>query len=142
MRLRAVPRFPPPIDDAIDAAIEGGGASAYLGSMNAPVRLSPAAAKRVALIAQRQGDPSLKLRLSVDGGGCAGFQYKFGLESEVAADDVVTETDGVQLVIDATSLPFIDGSEVDYVESLGGAAFQVRNPNATSGCGCGTSFSV
>ncbi|MDO9486740.1 MAG: iron-sulfur cluster insertion protein ErpA [Sphingomonadaceae bacterium] len=110
--------------------------------MNPSVRLSPAAAKRVALIAQRQGDPSLKLRLSVDGGGCAGFQYKFGLESQIADDDTVTETDGVQLVIDATSLPFIDGSEVDYVESLGGAAFQVRNPNATSGCGCGTSFSV
>ncbi|MFC3713398.1 iron-sulfur cluster insertion protein ErpA [Sphingoaurantiacus capsulatus] len=106
------------------------------------VRLSSAAAKRVAAIAARQGDPSLKLRLSVDGGGCAGFQYKFGLESQVADDDIVTETDGVQLVIDAVSLPFIDGAEVDYVESLGGASFQVRNPNATSGCGCGTSFSV
>ena len=106
------------------------------------ISLSPAAAKRVAAIAARQGDPTLKLRLSVDGGGCAGFQYKFGLESVVNDDDVVSETDGVQLVIDPVSLPFIDGAEVDYVESLGGASFQVRNPNATSGCGCGTSFAV
>lgn len=110
--------------------------------MNAPVSLSPAAAKRVAMIAQRQGDPSLKLRLSVDGGGCAGFQYKFGLESAVNDDDLVAETDGVQLLVDSTSLPFVEGAEVDYVESLGGASFQVRNPNATSGCGCGTSFAV
>lgn len=106
------------------------------------VRLSPAAAKRVALIAQRQGDPDLKLRLSVEGGGCAGFQYKFGLDKSVNADDLVTETDGVKLVVDPTSLAFVEGAEVDYVETLGGAAFQVKNPNAASGCGCGTSFSV
>jgi iron-sulfur cluster insertion protein len=106
------------------------------------VSLSAAAARRVALIASRQGDPSLKLRLSVDGGGCAGFQYKFGLETAVNPDDHVAETDGVQLVVDPVSLPFVEGAEVDYVESLGGAAFQVRNPNATSGCGCGTSFAV
>lgn len=106
------------------------------------VSLSPAAAKRVAAIAARQGDPNLKLRLSVDGGGCAGFQYKFGLESAVNPDDHVAETEGVQLVVDAVSLPFVEGAEVDYVESLGGASFQVRNPNATSGCGCGTSFAV
>jgi iron-sulfur cluster assembly accessory protein len=110
--------------------------------MSASVRLSPAAAQRVALIAARQGNPDLKLRLSVDGGGCAGFQYKFGLEASANADDMVAETDGVQLVVDPTSLPFVEGAEVDYVESLGGAAFQVRNPNASSGCGCGTSFSV
>ena len=106
------------------------------------VSLSPAAAKRVAAIAARQGDPNLKLRLSVDGGGCAGFQYKFGLESAITPDDHVVETEGVQLVVDAVSLPFVEGAEVDYVESLGGASFQVRNPNATSGCGCGTSFAV
>ena len=105
------------------------------------IALTPAAAARVAAIAARQNKPAI-LRLSVEGGGCSGFQYKFGLESTIAEDDVVTETDGVQLVIDAVSLPFIDGAEVDYVESLGGASFQVRNPNATSGCGCGTSFSV
>lgn len=108
----------------------------------ATVRLSPSAAKRVQAIAARQGNPALKLRLSVDGGGCAGFQYKFGLETEPAPDDVAVETDGVTLLVDSVSLPFLEGAEVDYVESLGGAAFQVKNPNATSGCGCGTSFSV
>ena len=108
----------------------------------AAVRLSPAAAKRVALIAQRQGDPDLKLRLSVDGGGCSGFQYKFGLEKAANPDDLVSETDGVVLLVDPVSLPFVEGAEVDFVENLGGASFQVKNPNATSGCGCGTSFAV
>lgn len=82
------------------------------------------------------------LRLSVDGGGCAGFQYRFGLEREAAPDDAVAETDGVRLVVDPVSLPFVEGSMVDFVETLGGASFQVTNPNAASGCGCGTSFSV
>jgi len=109
---------------------------------DAAIRLSSAAARRVALIAQRQGDPSLKLRLSVDGGGCSGFQYRFGLEQAANPDDVTTETDGVVLLVDPVSLPFVEGAEVDYVESLGGASFQVRNPNATAGCGCGTSFAV
>jgi iron-sulfur cluster assembly accessory protein len=108
----------------------------------AVVRLSPAAARRVALIAQRQGDPSLKLRLSVDGGGCSGFQYRFGLEPSANANDLATVTDGVVLLVDPVSLPFVEGAEVDYVESLGGASFQVKNPNATAGCGCGTSFAV
>ena len=109
--------------------------------MNAP-QLMPAAAARVAAIAARQGKPGLKLRLAVDGGGCAGFQYRFGLESEAAPDDLVVATDGVEMLVDAVSLPFLEGAEVDYVESIGAASFQVRNPNAQSGCGCGSSFSV
>ena len=104
--------------------------------------LTPAAAKRVAAIAQKQGNPALKLRLSIEGGGCAGFQYKFGLESEAAADDLAVECEGVTMLVDPVSLSFVGGAVVDYVESLGGAAFQVQNPNAASGCGCGTSFSV
>ena len=108
---------------------------------NAP-RLMPAAAARVAIIAARQGKPGLKLRLAVDGGGCSGFQYKFGLESDAAADDLIVETDGVTMLIDPDSLPFVAGAEVDYVEKIGAAAFEVRNPNAASGCGCGSSFSV
>ncbi len=108
----------------------------------ASISLTSSAARRVAQIAAKQGNPALKLRLSVDGGGCAGFQYKFGLETDVAPDDLAVETDGVTLVVDPMSLPLVDGCEVDYVESLGGAAFQVRNPNAASGCGCGSSFSV
>jgi iron-sulfur cluster assembly accessory protein len=105
------------------------------------VTLSPSAARRVAAIAAKQGAIA-RLRLSVDGGGCAGFQYKFGLADAVDADDFTTETDGVALVVDAVSLPFVEGAQVDFVESLGGAAFHVTNPQATSGCGCGTSFSV
>ncbi|WP_294394841.1 iron-sulfur cluster insertion protein ErpA [uncultured Sphingomonas sp.] len=101
---------------------------------------SPAAA-RVAAIAQRQGKPPI-LRLAVDGGGCAGFQYKFGLADAVEADDVVAVRDGVSLVVDPVSLDLVRGSAVDYVENLGGAAFRVTNPNAASGCGCGTSFSI
>ena len=103
--------------------------------------LTPSAAKRVAWIAARQGKPAV-LRLAVDGGGCAGFSYKFGLADTVEADDSVVETDGVKLVVDSVSLGLLDGSQVDFVEDLGGAAFKVQNPNAASGCGCGSSFSV
>lgn len=107
----------------------------------ATIALSPNAAARVAAIAQRQGKPAV-LRLSVEGGGCAGFQYRFGLADEIAADDVAVARDGVTLVVDPVSLDLVRGSTVDFVESLGGAAFQVTNPQAASGCGCGTSFSV
>jgi iron-sulfur cluster insertion protein len=105
------------------------------------IALTPAAAARVATIAERQNKPAI-LRLSVEGGGCSGFQYKFGLADAPADDDAVTRTDGVTLVVDSISLDLVRGAQVDYVESLGGAAFQVKNPNAASGCGCGTSFSV
>ena len=110
--------------------------------MSNDVQLTEAAAKRVQAIAAKQGNPGLKLRLAVDGGGCAGFQYKFGLETDAAADDLEVVTDGVTLLVDPVSLPFLAGAQVDFVESLAGKAFQVKNPNATSGCGCGTSFSV
>ena len=103
--------------------------------------LTPSAAARVAAIAERQGKPPI-LRLAVDGGGCAGFQYRFGLADQIEADDTVARQDGVTLVVDEVSLDLVRGSAVDFVESLGGAAFQVTNPNAQSGCGCGTSFSI
>jgi iron-sulfur cluster assembly accessory protein len=112
----------------------------YLGGMS-DIALSPSAASRVAAIAARQDKPAI-LRLSVDGGGCAGFQYRFELAEAVAADDAIAEEEGVTLVVDPVSLDLVRGSTVDFVESLGGAAFQVTNPNAASGCGCGTSFSV
>ena len=105
------------------------------------IALTPSAAARVAAIAQKQGKPAI-LRLAVDGGGCAGFQYRFGLADKVESDDTIAEQDGVTLVVDETSLDLVRGSAVDYVESLGGASFQVTNPNAASGCGCGTSFSI
>jgi len=107
----------------------------------AQISLTPAAAARVAAIAQRQGKEPI-LRLAVDGGGCAGFQYRFGLADRIEANDAQAVQDGVTLVVDEVSLDLVRGSAVDYVESLGGASFQVTNPNAASGCGCGTSFSI
>ncbi len=106
-----------------------------------PMTLSPRAARRVAFIAEKQGKPAM-LRLSVEGGGCSGFQYRYGLAESINDDDVVSETEGVKLVVDEMSLELVEGGMVDFVESLGGSAFQVTNPNAASGCGCGASFSV
>jgi len=126
----------------LPTVIEPAPPRAYVMPMTNAPRLMPAAAARVAVIAARQGKPGLKLRLAVDGGGCAGFQYKFGLEADAAADDLAVETDGVTMLVDPDSLPFVAGAEVDYVEKIGAAAFEVRNPNAASGCGCGSSFSV
>ncbi len=103
--------------------------------------LTENAARRVAWIAQRQSKPAI-LRLAVDGGGCAGFTYKFELAEAPDEEDTVAETDGVKLVVDPVSLDLVKGSAVDFVEDLGGAAFRVTNPNAQSGCGCGSSFSV
>lgn len=105
------------------------------------ITLTENAAKRVAWIAARQSKPAI-LRLAVDGGGCAGFTYKFELAETAHADDAIAETDGVKLVVDPVSLDLVKGSAVDFVEDLGGAAFRVTNPNAQSGCGCGSSFSV
>jgi iron-sulfur cluster insertion protein len=109
--------------------------------MSAALTLSSAAARRIGSIAERQGKPAI-LRLTVEGGGCSGFQYKFDLAEAAENDDMVSETDGVRLVVDPVSLDLVAGSTVDFVESLGGAAFKVENPNATAGCGCGSSFGV
>ncbi len=105
------------------------------------IALTASAATRVATIAARQNKPAI-LRLAVDGGGCSGFQYKFELADAVAADDAVATQGAVSLVVDPISFDLVEGAEVDYVESLGGAAFRVTNPNAASGCGCGSSFSI
>lgn len=114
----------------------------YLDRVSEPdIILSENAAKRVATIAARKDKPAI-LRLAVDGGGCAGFTYSFELADGPDAEDAVAETGGVQLVVDPASLEFVRGSCVDFVEDLGGAAFRVTNPNAQSGCGCGSSFSV
>lgn len=105
------------------------------------MNLSPAAAARVAFIAAKQGKPAA-LRLAVEGGGCSGFQYRFGLVESIDDDDLVVETDGVKLVVDPVSLDLVAGSTVDFVDSLGGSAFKVENPQAAAGCGCGSSFAV
>lgn len=109
--------------------------------MSEALTLTASAAKRVAWIAEKQAKPAI-LRLSVEGGGCSGFQYKFDLADGPDADDLVSETEGVRLVVDPISLDLVSGSVVDFVESLGGAAFKVENPQAAAGCGCGSSFGV
>ena len=109
--------------------------------MSAQLTLSDSAAQRVAAIARKQARPAI-LRLSVEGGGCSGFQYKFDLADTAEPDDTVSETDGVKLVVDPVSLDLVAGCTVDFVESLGGAAFRVDNPNAAAGCGCGSSFGI
>ena len=116
--------------------------ASYVSRVSAPlISLTDNAAKRVAWIAARQDKPAI-LRLAVDGGGCAGFTYKFELAAGAETEDAVVETDGVKLVVDPISLELVRGSAVDFVEDLGGAAFRVTNPNAQSGCGCGSSLSV
>jgi iron-sulfur cluster insertion protein len=106
------------------------------------VGLSAGAAKRVAFLAQQEGDAGLMLRLAVTGGGCSGFQYNFSFDDALQDDDLVFERDGSKLVVDQTSLDLLAGAEVDFVEDLMGSYFQVKNPNASSSCGCGTSFAV
>ncbi|WP_207478533.1 iron-sulfur cluster insertion protein ErpA [Arenibaculum pallidiluteum] len=106
------------------------------------VALTESAARRVAALRAAEGDPALMLRITVSGGGCSGFQYGFGFDRAVNEDDAVFERDGVKLVVDEVSLDLLAGSEVDFVEDLMGAAFQIRNPNATSSCGCGSSFAI
>ncbi len=106
-----------------------------------PFSVSAAAAAQIAKILAKEPEPKM-LRVAVLGGGCSGFQYKFDLVTEQNDDDIVIERDGVTVLVDEMSLPFLEGSELDYVDELIGASFQVRNPNATASCGCGTSFAV
>jgi iron-sulfur cluster assembly accessory protein len=106
-----------------------------------PISMTPNAARRVAEIAVKLGKEPV-LRLSVEGGGCSGFQYCFGLAESIEVDDIQAQGDGASLVIDPMSLDLVRGSAVDFVESLGGKSFKVTNPQAQAGCGCGSSFSV
>jgi len=104
------------------------------------ITLSDRAAKRIAQILQAEHAPLM--RVSVEGGGCSGFQYRFDLVAGRAADDLVIEKAGARVLVDPVSLALLSGSEIDFVEDLMGAAFRVKNPNATASCGCGTSFSI
>jgi iron-sulfur cluster assembly accessory protein len=109
--------------------------------MSANVILTENAARRISEIIADEPKNRL-LRVSVEGGGCSGFQYKFDLVPDRAEDDTVLERDGATVLIDPVSLGFLEGSEIDFVDELIGASFQIRNPNATASCGCGTSFSL
>jgi iron-sulfur cluster insertion protein len=104
--------------------------------------LTAQAAKRVAFLIRQEGNEGLMLRVSVSGGGCSGFQYGFSFDDTVNADDRTFQRDGVTAVVDEASLELLSGAQVDYVEDLGGSAFKITNPNATSSCGCGSSFAV
>lgn len=104
--------------------------------------VTESAAARVRALVESEGNPDLMLRISVSGGGCSGFQYAFDLDTAVEEDDHVLDQHGVKVVIDEASLELLAGSEVDFVEDLMAAAFQIRNPQATSTCGCGTSFAM
>ncbi len=99
------------------------------------------AARRIGEILRRE-PPGTMLRVSVEGGGCSGFQYKFDVDRARAADDVVIERDGATVLIDQVSIGYLAGSEIDFVDDLIGASFRVNNPQATASCGCGTSFSI
>lgn len=106
------------------------------------ITLSAAAAKRMREILSESGRESAVLRVRVDGGGCSGFSYGFALDDGPGEDDIVVERDGIMLVVDEMSAQYMPGAEVDFSDELIGAAFTVNNPIATSGCGCGTSFSI
>ena len=108
----------------------------------APVAVSESAARRVAALIAAEGRSGVKLRVSVSGGGCSGFQYGFALDDKDDEGDVLVERDGAAVVVDGMSLMYVLGAEIDFVEDLSGSYFRVKNPNAASSCGCGSSFSI
>ena len=110
--------------------------------LDAPLNFTDAAARKVRELIAEEGNPDLKLRVYITGGGCSGFQYGFSFDEERGEDDLALEREGVTLLVDPLSLQYLLGAEVDYSESLRGAQFVIRNPNASTTCGCGSSFSV
>jgi iron-sulfur cluster insertion protein len=107
-----------------------------------PVKVSERAARRIGEILAREGQPGMRLRISVSGGGCSGFQYDFALDDQAEEGDIAIEQGGAKVVVDGMSLMYLLGCELDYVEDLTGSYFRVSNPNATASCGCGNSFAV
>ncbi len=110
--------------------------------MPAPLLFTDSAADKVKQLIEEEGNESLKLRVFVQGGGCSGFQYGFTFDEETNEDDTIMEKNGVQLLIDAMSYQYLVGAEIDYKEDLEGAQFVIKNPNASTSCGCGSSFSA
>lgn len=107
-----------------------------------PLFFTSSAASKVSELIAEEGNPGLKLRVYVSGGGCSGMQYGFSFEEGIAEDDTTVETDGVTLLVDPASLQYLSGAEIDYQEGLEGSRFVIKNPNATASCSCGSSFSV
>jgi len=111
-------------------------------ALERPLQFTSAAAAKVRELIAEEGNPDLKLRVYIQGGGCSGFQYGFEFDENRAEDDLAVDTNGVTLLVDPLSLQYLMGAEVDYTESLHGAQFVIRNPNAKTTCGCGSSFSA
>ena len=114
----------------------------YQTALETPLNFTEAAAAKVRQLITEENNPNLKLRVYISGGGCSGFQYGFTFDEARADDDLAVERDGVILLVDPLSLQYLQGAEVDYSESLRGAQFVIRNPNAKTTCGCGSSFTV
>lgn len=106
------------------------------------LQVTPTAVAKVKQLVQEEDNPNLKLRVFVTGGGCSGFQYGFTFDENQAEDDTVVETDGITVLVDAMSIQYLQGSTVNYEEGLQGSKFSISNPNATTTCGCGESFSI
>ena len=113
-----------------------------LSEVTDPVTLSDAAVKKLISLRQDESNPDIKFRVYITGGGCAGFSYGFKFDEETSPEDTLVEKGGMQMLVDALSVQYLEGSEVDYTEGLQGARFVINNPNAVSTCGCGSSFSV
>jgi iron-sulfur cluster insertion protein len=113
-----------------------------MSEMMTPVTFTDAAASKVSGLITDEGNPDLKLRVYISGGGCSGFQYGFTFDEAQAEDDTAVEKNGVTLLIDPMSFQYLVGAKIDYLEDLQGARFVIENPNATTTCGCGSSFSV
>ncbi|MCB1934477.1 MAG: iron-sulfur cluster insertion protein ErpA [Nitrosomonas sp.] len=109
---------------------------------NTPLVFTDSAAGKVKQLIEEEGNPSLKLRVFISGGGCSGFQYGFTFDESINDDDMVTERNGVKLLVDSMSFQYLVGAEIDYQENIQGAQFVIKNPGASSTCGCGSSFSV
>ena len=117
-------------------------ADSTIAEASRPVTLSESAARQIAQIMSAEENRGMMLRVAVSGGGCSGFQYGFEFDEQQGDDDLAVQTDGVTLLVDPLSLQYLMGAEVDYSESLHGAQFVIRNPNAKTTCGCGSSFTV
>ena len=127
---------------AIPDAMNDHATPSYLDANDAPLVFTDAAAGKVRELIAEEGNPGLKLRVYISGGGCSGFQYGFTFDEARAEDDFAVDNAGVILLVDPLSLQYLAGAEIDYSESLTGAQFVIRNPNAKTTCGCGSSFTV
>jgi len=144
MTLRAALEFPARVRHAVrmSTLVELPLAAPGYQSLERPLDFTPAAAAKARELISEEGNPALKLRVYIQGGGCSGFQYGFEFDEQQAEEDLQVKTDGVGLLIDPLSLQYLMGATVDYVENLTGAQFTIRNPNAKTTCGCGSSFTV